>query len=150
MLWFTLAVGLMATLASALLPALNASNPARSRTLGHRNASGPAKRSQRVLVVAEVALSMVLLVGAGLMILTFTELQGMSLGFEHDQVITVTATQGAVPRTIESSLDLERELVANVTALPGVDAAGTIFPVPMNACTTARPSSPIPAPRKTK
>jgi putative ABC transport system permease protein len=66
------------------------------------------------------------------MILTFVELQSMSLGFEPDRVITVTATQGNSGRTIESSLELERTLVANVAALPGVEAAGVVFPVPMN------------------
>ena len=129
---FTVVVALLATVASGLLPALNASRPAKARTLSVRGGGGPGRRSQHALVVGEVALSMVLLVGAGLMILTFGKLQSMSLGFEPERVITVTATQGNSDRTIESSLELERELIANVAALPGVQAAGVIFPVPMN------------------
>jgi putative ABC transport system permease protein len=131
-LLFTLAVAILATLVSALLPALSAARPAHASTLGVRGGAVPTRRSQRALVVGEVALSMVLLVGAGLMILTFTELQTMSLGFEPEQVITVTATQGNTSRTLEESLELERALVTEVGALPGVEAAGVVFPVPMN------------------
>ncbi len=127
---FTLAVAMLATVVSALLPALAAARPGASG-LNVRGAGGRARTSQRALVVAEVALSMMLLVGAGLMVRTFAELQQMQLGYEPEQVITVTATQGG-SRTLESSLALEDSLVDAVAALPGIEAAGVVFPVPMN------------------
>ena len=90
-LGFTVVVAVVATVISSMLPAYFTSRGEPAEYLRTRGVSGVAKRSRNALIVAEVALSVVLLVGAGLLIRTFGEVQSMPLGFEPDGVLTVTA-----------------------------------------------------------
>lgn len=127
---FAVALAVGATLLSGLLPALQVSRSALSAGFGLRGGISSGQRSRAALVVTEVALSVVLLVGAGLLIRSFTELQRMPLGFEPERVLTVTATQSNRPS--EERQVYESELLRAAVSVPGVTAAGIVFPLPMN------------------
>jgi predicted permease len=129
-LGFTLVAAVLCTLVAGFLPAWHTARIAPGTYLKTRGSTRSGGRSRAALVVAEVALSVVLLAGAGLLIRTFGELQRMPLGFEPDQVLTVTATQPS--RTREERQAYEADLVRAATSVPGVVAAGIVFPLPMN------------------
>jgi predicted permease len=79
---------------------------------------GPRKLSARsMLVVAEITLSLVLLVAAGLMLRSLARLQAITLGFTPDNVVTMAVTSRA-PRP-----EFYEQLLAHVQALPGVESA---------------------------
>ncbi len=105
-----------------LAPALAASR-VRAEALRIRDAASGrgAIRIRDILVVAEVALTIVLLVGAGLMMQSFMRLQQRELGFEPDRLLLVEV---APPRTTPSPIFYDT-LVAHLGALPGVEAAAT-------------------------
>ena len=89
---------------------------------------------QRGLVVAEVALSIVPLVAAGLMLRTFTNLLQAPIGFDPSHVVTAR-----VPLSLQAFPEIDRrsafylEAIARVRALPGVDAASVGGPLPFEA-----------------
>jgi putative ABC transport system permease protein len=90
---------------------------------GFRNSRGVSTRS--LLVVGEIALSVTLLIGAGLMIKSLARLQAVNLGFTPENVITMAApSRDAKP-------ELYHELLARVRAIPGVESAaiGTTAPL---------------------
>lgn len=127
---FAVVLAVTSTLLAGLLPAVQLS---RAGLVDHFRSRGEAstdRRSRDVLVVGEVALSVVLLVGAGLLIRSFSELQRMPLGFEPESVLTVTATQSS--RSREERQAYEAELIEAVESVPGVASAGIVFPLPMN------------------
>jgi len=90
---FTLAVSLITGLLFGLIPAIHAAKPNLNEGLkeGSKGSMGSAagKRTRNALVAVEVALSLVLLIGAGLMIKSFVRLQQTNLGFNPNQVLTV-------------------------------------------------------------
>src|SRR6185503_11448596 len=84
------------------------------------------------LVVVEVALAVVLVIGAGLMIRTLAALGDVDLGFKPDRVITMRVTiPGARYDTAERVGNFFDELQRRVGALPGVDAAGVMRALPL-------------------
>jgi putative ABC transport system permease protein len=99
-------------------------------TRAHVSASG-ARRLQRALVVAEVALSIVPLVAAGLMLRSFANLTNAPLGFDATNILTarVPFSLRQFPEP-ESRVRLQRDAVAAVKALPGVEAASAVHPLP--------------------
>ncbi|HJQ33855.1 MAG TPA: ABC transporter permease [Pyrinomonadaceae bacterium] len=126
-LLFTLGVSLLTGLVFGLAPALQASRTDLNTSLkeGGRSQTGGAAR-QRVrsaLVVAEVALSMLLLVGAGLLLKSFINLREAPLGFEPRGLLTMqvsrTIGKGETPARAVAYFD---DLNARVAALPGVKA----------------------------
>jgi putative ABC transport system permease protein len=84
------------------------------------------------VVVVEVALSLVLLIGAGLMVRSFVELTNVSPGYDADGVITFTASApfGTYPQAIDRS-NFNLELQRRLEALPGVERAASAFPLPL-------------------
>jgi len=125
---FTFAVSLAASLLFGLAPALHASRVDLNDALkqgARAGAGGGAGCMRAALVVAEIALSVVLLAGAGLLIKSFIALHNVALGFLPEKVLLMGASVPA------SDLDSARratrfykDLLAEVAALPGVSAAG--------------------------
>ena len=95
--------------------------------LGRTDSDGGQERTRSVLVIAEVALSVVLLFGAGLMMRTLWALHGVNPGFDASNVLTLSvgipATKFANP--VEQAQFFERVL-QRLRQLPGVQAAGAI------------------------
>jgi putative ABC transport system permease protein len=89
-------------------------------------------RLSNALVVGEVALSVVLLVGAGLLIATFMNLRGVQLGFETGNLLTVQLTPGVVRfGSPAAGVELDRRLIERMSAIPGVAAVTTASSLPL-------------------
>jgi len=135
-LMFTASLTLMTGLLFGLVPALQASNPALARELTEsaRGTAGIRRgRLRSSLVVVEVALSVILLVGAGLMIRSFGRLLAQDFGFNPEQVVTMNINLPNKKYPDQSdSQRLFDQLLAKVRALPGVLASGGVFGLPLS------------------
>jgi putative ABC transport system permease protein len=127
-LGFALGISVLTSLIFGLLPALESSRPKTSESLKEGNRGTTGSRSQRALnwfVVAQVALSLMLLVGSGLMIKSLLRLQSVDPGFDPDNVLTVSVS---LPRAKypepQRKIDFFQQLLARVRQLPGVRTAG--------------------------
>ncbi len=136
-LGFTLAVTVVAGLLFGLAPALIASRPDVASYLkeGGRSETGRAGsgRVRSGLVVGQVALSLVLLVGAGLLLRSFVELRRADLGFEPEGVLTANLflppSRYEAPEAVEA---FYRELFDRLEGLPGVRRAAGISGLPLS------------------
>lgn len=133
---FAFAVSMLTGTLFGALPALRASGQAIKEGLiegGERGGTG--LRSNRIrsgLVVVEFALSMVLLVGAGLLIRSFTSLLDVSVGFDFSNVTTaqITLPGNDYPQS-HQRVQFFEDLVTQVQALPGVNDASAITFMPL-------------------
>lgn len=132
---FTLVVSLAAGIGFGLAPALHASRTDLHGDLkdGGRGNSGRGGRTRNFLVGAQVAGSLVLLVGAGLLLKSFVRLNDVSLGFNPDQVLTARVTLGGDRYDDETrQVRFFEELLGRVEGLPGVRAVGAINWLPLS------------------
>src|SRR5258705_12832322 len=133
---FTLAVSLVTGIVFGLVPALHAAKPDLNEALkeGLRGSTGSAagKRTRSVLVIVEVALSLVLLIGAGLMIKSFLRLQQMNLGFNPDHVLTVnlSLSSSRYPED-HQQVSFFQEALERLKSLPGIESAGATTGLPL-------------------
>jgi predicted permease len=123
---FTALVSLLAGMLFGLAPALKTRTPQLRNTLkeGGRGASTTGHRAQSVFAVVEVAMALVLLIGAGLMIRTMTHLWNVDPGFRPENVMTFgislpPSMMNASPDAIRAAV---RELDARLAGTPGVAA----------------------------
>ena len=134
---FTLAVSVLTALLFSLLPVFKAARPDINEVLkaGAKTAtSGGALRLWRdSLVVAEVALGLILLVGAGLMIRSFGSLVNVHPGFDPENVLTgqISLTRAAYENT-EECVRYVNQTLARLKALPGVESAAFGAPMPFS------------------
>ena len=131
----TLVVSLLAGITLGLIPAWQATKADLNEGLKDaRRLSGSSKsRLRNVLVISEVALSFVLLVGAGLMIRTFRKLNRVDLGFNSDQVLTLQVNLRPSSFTsFESRWQFYQQALEKVRALPGVESTSGINPLPLS------------------
>jgi putative ABC transport system permease protein len=131
----TAAAALLTSLVFGLLPALQASRVNLRQTLvdAGANAIGGAARSwpRRVMVGAEIALGVVLLVGAGLLIRTFDHLMHLRAGFDGTRVMTATLSlQDARYRTPEAVNRLFEQSLAKMRQVSGVESAAVSLTLP--------------------
>jgi len=132
---FTLAVSVATALVIGLIPALIASraDPQQALKEGGRTSSGAGgrQRLRSVLVVAEVALALMLLVGTGLMVRSFIGLIETDQGYTRENVLTMQlALPGARYKTDEDRVRFYNAMLDGVAALPGVRAAGIASSAP--------------------
>ncbi|MEK6299567.1 MAG: ABC transporter permease [Acidobacteriota bacterium] len=142
---FTLGVSLLTISIFGLLPAFQAtrsdvrealSDSGRSVTVGRRRS-----RLRGMLVASEIALALVLLIGAGLMAQSFLKLRSVDAGFSPKNVVTMRIplpeSRYPVPLTITSpppvAINFYEQLLARVAALPGVESAGLSTVLPLGA-----------------
>jgi putative ABC transport system permease protein len=133
---FALLVVLGVTVAFGLVPAvklargpLTASGDGGRRTVGRRGSS----LSRSVLLCAEVALSLVLLLGAGLLFGTLRSIGAQDLGFATERVERFRLSLPESRYDTEAALRFYDELEDRLVALPGVLAAGSAFGVPLGS-----------------
>ncbi len=134
---FTLALSLLMALVFGIFPALSGSRPDLLKVLREssaRNLMSFGLRSMRGwLVVTELALALILLLGAGLLVRSFRQLTAIDLGFNHDNVLMARINlPRSVYRTDEQTAAFHRQLVERVKALPGVESTGTINHTPLS------------------
>jgi putative ABC transport system permease protein len=137
---FTLAVSVLTGLIAGLAPALQASKPDLNDLLkeGAKGSQGGARQQLRkALIVAEIALALVLLIGAGLMVQSFLRLRQTELGFRPDSLLTFRV---ALPwRKYTDALGPERrrqffhQLLERLAGLPGVESAATTSNLPLSS-----------------
>jgi predicted permease len=132
---FTLAASLLTAIVFGILPALQASRPDVSRALkedGLSTSPTPRQhRSRSVLVAAEIALALALMVGAALLIRSSLALRAVNPGFDLHDVLTLRMSIADTPFQTRAGIErLTRDAVAQVRAIPGVIAASTTCCVP--------------------
>jgi len=136
--WRVLAATACASIAAGILfglyPALVASRLEIRAALGEAGrgvAGGRNPWPRRLLVASEVALGVVLLVGAGLLIRTFAHLRGLNPGFDANQVITAQLSlQDARYNTSQAVNRLFDQSLARMRELPGVESAAVTLSLP--------------------
>ncbi|HET6892743.1 MAG TPA: ABC transporter permease [Pyrinomonadaceae bacterium] len=136
-LMFTFVVSLVTGLLFSLVPTLSASQARVNYVLKSGNKGATSSRGLRLwrdgLIVAEVALSFVLVVGAGLMIRSFSKLLNVPPGFDPNNVLTgeIGLTRAAYENPEECARYVDQAL-ARLRALPGVERAAFVAPMPFS------------------
>jgi putative ABC transport system permease protein len=133
-LGFTLLVTLLTGVIFGLVPALQSSRPNLNETLkeGGRGTTGGHHRVRAGLVVTEVALALVLLIGAGLLIRSFYRLQQVNPGFNPSNALAITVSlPGRKYPQPEQRAAFFTQLIEKVSALPGVVAVGASQTLPI-------------------
>jgi predicted permease len=134
-LFFAATVTGMAGLLFGILPALKATRTQPAATLREGGRSGTGRRSGALrssLVVGQVALALVLLVGAGLLVRSFQNLRDVDLGFEPEGVLTmVVQLPGARYPDAEARRGFFGPLEAQLLAIPGIESVGAINALPL-------------------
>ena len=129
--WVVLAYALATTLTAGvvfgLVPAIRASREAPADSLkegGRASHQAASRRMRRALVVAEVALAVVMLCGAGVLLRSLVKLQGTDLGFDARSVLTVKVSPSGNTYNEGRSIAFYSQLLERVRAIPGVTSAG--------------------------
>jgi len=134
-LCFTLGVSCLTGVLFGLAPALQISRPDLQRTLkeGGRGFAGAGGRRLRgLLVIAEMALSLVLLAGAGLLIRSFIELQNVDPGFNPERLLTLRVEMSAdKARDLTRITNFYQQVIDRAQALPGVEVASVVNAAPI-------------------
>ena len=132
---FTLAASLLTGIVFGLAPALHSSKPDLVATLKNDASAGGARRRfslRNVLVVAQVAVSLVLLVTAGLFARSLGNAQSIELGFDQHNIAYVSASLSGAGYEREEGRQFLRQATERIGALPGVVAATYTARLPMN------------------
>ncbi|MGH9837937.1 MAG: ABC transporter permease [Blastocatellia bacterium] len=143
-LGFTAALAVLTGALFGLAPALHASKPELSETLkdASRGSTGGWRRNRlrNAVVVAEVGLSLILLVGAGLLIRSFLSLQRVNPGFDPGNLLVASVnlppTKYVQPEQRES---FYRQLLQDLSTAPGVASAGAVQYLPLGGADTRTP-----------
>ena len=142
---FTLGVSLLTTLIFGLLPAFQIARVDVQNALNESGRSGTASRRQGrlrdMLVAVEMALALVLLIGAGLMIQSFMKLRQVDTGFSAQNILTMRIplpdSKYPVPQALNSptptGLNFYDQLIERVKALPDVQSAAVSTMLPLGA-----------------
>ena len=145
-LLFTILISTLTGLFFGLAPALHASNPDLNETLkdGGRTSAGAGRgRVRSLLVVSEIALSLVLLIGAGLLIKSFVRLQSVDPGFDPQNVFTMTVYLNGTKYPQDEQHPVFFDQVAErARALPGVEHVGLVSNLPISGNYDRRPIYP--------
>jgi putative ABC transport system permease protein len=132
---FSIALTIATAFLFGLVPALRASRINLQQSLhgdGRKTAHAPTSLSRRILVAADVALAVVLLVGAGLMIRSVANLIGVHPGFDANGVLTMQISMVGTAYAKDEAVVLKTdEMVSRLKALPGVQSAASAGQIPL-------------------
>jgi putative ABC transport system permease protein len=136
---FSFLASLICGVAFGLIPALQGSrsNPSESLKEGERGSTANRGRTRSALVIAEVGLSLVLLVGAGLLVKSFARLMDVNPGFDPDHLLTFTI---GLPSSADSvhQLAFYQQVMERLQSLPGVKAVGAVSRLPLAGGNSSR------------
>jgi putative ABC transport system permease protein len=133
-LLFTAIVSIATGVIFGLVPALQSSKVHITQSLkqGERGAEGFVRsRLRSALVISEVALALVLLIGTGLLLRSFSHLQAVNPGFQPDHVLTLEISLPDARYPDPQKAAFFAQLLDRVRSLPGVESAGAIGHVPL-------------------
>jgi putative ABC transport system permease protein len=152
-LGFTATISLLTGILFGLAPALHASKPdlvaSLKETVASSTAGSDTTRLRSLLVVSEVALAVVLLIGAGLMLKSFLRLQGVDTGMETENLLTfqLSLPQTDYPKEEQARAFYER-LIERLGSAPGVESVAAVNILPLGggfSCDSfARDDRPVP------
>ena len=132
---FTILVALASSVLVGIVPALAASKSDVQGALvdsGRGTSSGTGgRRARAVLVTVEIALAVILTVGAGLLVRSFVLLAGVDAGFAAERLLTLQVTLPAAISTPEARRDFYSRLFARLESVPGVQSAGGTTRIPL-------------------
>jgi putative ABC transport system permease protein len=133
---FTAIISVVTGIVAGVLPAWRLTrrdvNEALKQGLGRTDADSGGHRTRSVLVVSEVALSLMLLIGAGLMIRSFQNLRNVNPGFDSRQVLTMSVmVSRAKFLSPDQSISFFDRVLQRVRSLPGVESAAVIDNIPL-------------------
>lgn len=133
---FTLLASALTGILFGLTPALQSSRTDVQESLKESGRGSAGRRQHRLrnlLIVSEVALSVVLLVGAGLLFRSFLQLQSVNTGFASDQVLTLRLSPaGSNYRRDADYISFYGQVMQRISAIPGVVSVGTINTLPLD------------------
>jgi putative ABC transport system permease protein len=132
---FNIGVSLVTSMLFGLAPALQLTRARQTQNWKDAAARGSARSGalRSVLVMAEVALALVLLIGAGLLVRSFEKLRAVNLGFRPDNVLAMSMELNGKP--YESAAQIQRfdnEILERISRVNGVTAAGLVNWLPMS------------------
>ncbi|MEP6914280.1 MAG: ABC transporter permease [Acidobacteriota bacterium] len=140
-LGFTLGASLLCGILFGAIPALTAAGPALNDSLKEGGRTGSAARGNRArdaFVVVEIALALVLLVGAGLLMRSFKHLLDVDPGFDPSRTVTMRLSLPSAPYGRDhQKAHFFRRFFQQIDALPGVEAAGSISWLPLTGAGAA-------------
>jgi putative ABC transport system permease protein len=133
---FTAVISVVTGTVAGVLPALRLTrrdvNQALKQGLGRTDADSGGHRTRSILVVSEVALSLMLLIGAGLMIRSFQNLRNVNPGFDSRQVLTMSVmVSRAKFSSPDQAIRFFDRVLERVRSLPGVESAAVIDNIPL-------------------
>ncbi len=138
-LGFTFLTSVACGVLFGLLPALQSSRsrPNESLKEGERGSTANRGRTRSALVIVEVGLSLVLLVGAGLLVKSFARLMEVNVGFDPDHLLTFSL---GLPSSTDPvrQLAFYQQVVQRLQALPGVQAVGAVSRLPLSGGNSSR------------
>jgi putative ABC transport system permease protein len=150
---FSFVLSLLTGIIFGLAPAIQSSKPDLNEVLkegGRTTAGGAQHRLRSVFVTTEIALSVVLLVGAGLMMKSLLRLLQSNVGFDPENVLTMTVNvPPAKYGDAVKQISVFEQLSSRVRSMPGVNSAGTINILPLQGGNTTRfyvDGDPVPQP----
>jgi len=134
-LLFTLGLAIVVGLLMGIVPALQVTDGGGANTINDSSrgssAGGRSTKLREALVVTEVAMACVLLVFGGLFLKSFQNVLDVELGFQPTQAVGWTLSTNRPFETLEETNAFFHQLIANVEAVPGVDAAGLTDALPL-------------------
>jgi predicted permease len=144
-LLFTFFVSLITGIVFGLAPALRASRVDLNEVLkdGGRGSAGGSgfdggrHRKRDLLIISEVALSLVLLIGAGLLLRTYQRIQDANPGFDTHNVLSFRVALPAAKYKGEAITNFYKQLNEHIRALPGVEETGIAYSLPMSSVALA-------------
>jgi putative ABC transport system permease protein len=150
---FSFGLSLLTGLVFGLAPALQSSRLDLNEALkegGRQTSAGAGHRLRSAMVVSEIALAVVLLIGAGLMMKSLLRLLQTNIGFKTENLLTMTVIAPPSKYTdVNQQINFNDRLREHVQSLPGVAGAGTVNILPVNSGNTTRffiDGDPVPAP----
>lgn len=133
---FTFAIAVLTGILFGIFPALQAPKAGARLALQSSVRGGASRSQQRVraaLIAGEIALSLALLLGAGLLLRSFQRVMEVNAGFNTHQLLTGTVILSANRyKTVAHTEEFYRAVMRNIRAIPGVTAASAINPMPMS------------------
>ncbi len=132
---FNIGVSLITSMLFGLAPALQLTGARQTRNWKDAAARGSARTGalRSVLVMAEVALALILLIGAGLLVRSFERLRAVNLGFRSDNIIAMSMDLSGKPYNSAEQLHrFDNEILERIAHLNGVTAVGVVNWLPMS------------------